>query len=292
MTTRTVSTRNIGGKATPSLSKHPDVPGGSARRRHVLVVEDDLQIRAIVADLLSDAGYGVIEAESGIEALSHLREEQPDLIILDLMLPGMSGWEFLTRSRDQLDRLNLPVMILSAIEGRSDYPSTLGVAAWFTKPLDIDRFLDAVERLAGAPHRRGREGVDWSRDGRKPADSPPTGRVLIVDDDAVIRSVLQDHLESEGFEPVTASGIAEARRHIQSERPDLILLDLMLPVEDGWRFLQARRDDPELAGIPTIAISAAPHERLLEAKELGADAFLTKPFDLEALTALARSFVG
>ena len=100
--------------------------------RHVLVVEDDGPIRAMLADLLSDAGYGVAEAENGRQALNSLRERLPDLVVLDLMLPAVSGWAFLDQAREQLERLHVPVMIVSAIEGRSDYPSTLGVAAWFT----------------------------------------------------------------------------------------------------------------------------------------------------------------
>jgi CheY-like chemotaxis protein len=237
----------------------------------------------MLTELLTDAGYGVIEAQTGVEALSRLREHQPDLIVLDLMLPGMSGWEFLKHSRDLLDRLNLPVMIVSAIAGKSDYPSTLGVAAWLTKPLDIPRFLSAVEQLADTSHRNGK---------RQDVEHTPPARVLIVEDEPVIRDLLREQLAIEGYIPELAGSIAEARRHIDAGRPDLILLDLMLPVEDGWTFLRSRRADAALSGIPVIAISAAPHERLLEAKELGADAFLSKPFDVDALIALTRSFAG
>jgi CheY-like chemotaxis protein len=131
------------------------VPRVINQPRHVLVVEDDLPIRAMLVDLLRDAGYGVDEAETGREALSRLQEQQPDLIVLDLMLPAMSGWQFLERAREQLDCFHVPVVIVSAIEGRSDYPSTLGAAAWFTKPLDIPRFLGAVDRLAEWTHAEG-----------------------------------------------------------------------------------------------------------------------------------------
>jgi DNA-binding response OmpR family regulator len=116
--------------------------------RNVLVVEDDLPIRTMLADLIGDAGYRVVAADNGRDALEQLRDAQPHLVVLDLMLPAMSGWQFLDRARDYLDRLNVPVMIVSAIDGRSDYPSTLGVAAWFTKPLDIPRFLRSVELLS------------------------------------------------------------------------------------------------------------------------------------------------
>jgi DNA-binding response OmpR family regulator len=123
------------------------VPCVSIRPRNVLVVEDDMPIRAMLTDLLSDAGYGVVEADNGRAALSCLQERQPDLVVLDMMLPAMSGWAFLESAREQLERRKVPVMVVSAIDGRSDYPSTLGVAAWFTKPIDIPRFLGTIEQL-------------------------------------------------------------------------------------------------------------------------------------------------
>jgi CheY-like chemotaxis protein len=249
----------------------------------VLVVEDDVPIRVMVTDLLSDAGYGVTEAQTGHEALSRLHERRPDLIVLDLMLPGMSGWEFLDRAREQLARAKIPVMIFSAIHGKSDYPATLGVAAWFTKPLDIPRFLGAVEQLAGVPH--------FAHTKRSPLSST-SARILIVEDESTIRDLVTEQLDGAGYMTDAVGSTTEAWQRIDAHRPDLILLDLMLPVEDGWTFLHRRRDDTLLASIPVVVISAAPHARLLEAKTIGADAFLSKPFDLEALTALVRSFVG
>ena len=71
----------------------------------------------------------------------------------------------------------------------------------------------------------------------------------------------------------------------------MIVLDLMLPGRSGWDFLRERSATAQLAAIPVLVISAAPHALLLEAKELGADAFLSKPFDLDALSTLVRSFV-
>ena len=253
-------------------------PRPSHRVRHVLVVEDESPIRAMLAELLQHAGYAVIEAGDGREALHRLREQRPDLIILDLMLPGMSGWEFLNQSREQRDRAKVPVVILSAIDGRADYPSTLGVAAWFTKPLDVSRFLSSVEQLSGAlpPDLA----VDSSR---RPS-------VLVIEDEHAIRVMLHEHLDHEGYAVETVDSIAEGLERIANHQPDVILLDLMLPRLDGWTFLRQRQDDPALTTIPVLVISAAPQQRLLEAKELGADAFLSKPFDLGVLNALVRSF--
>jgi CheY-like chemotaxis protein len=249
----------------------------------VLVVEDDSPIREMLADLLQEAGYKVAEAVNGFQAIERLQAQRPDLIVLDLMLPGMSGWEFLERSRQQLQASGIPVLVLSAISGRGDYPATLGVAAWFTKPLDVPRFLTAVEQLAGpspvasskrngAPHHRGRP------------------RVLIVEDEGVIRDLLTERLDEEGYLVDVAASVEEACDRLTDQPSDVILLDLMLPGDSGWSFLRRRRGDPVLAAIPVLVVSAAPRDRLLEAKELGADGFLSKPFDMDVLSALLRSY--
>ena len=87
------------------------------------------------------------------------------------------------------------------------------------------------------------------------------------------------------------STVFEAYEAVEAEPPALILLDLMLPGESGFTFLRRRNANSRFGSIPTVVLSAAPPDRLVEAKDLGADAFLSKPFDLDALTALVRSFV-
>jgi DNA-binding response OmpR family regulator len=270
-----------------SLSLYPSprtVARVSAGRRHVLVVEDDSPIRSMLTDLLQDAGYAVAEAADGREALKHLQERRADLIVLDLMLPRMSGWDFLTRSRQLLEDSNIPVLVLSAISGRGDYPATLGVAAWFTKPLDVPRFLGAVEQMAGPSRPLPQPGPAVA--------ARAAARVLVVEDEAPIRDLLIEHLEEQGYAPQAAVSIDEANACLAENGASLILLDLMLPGASGWTFLRQRREEPTLAAIPVLVLSAAPQERLLEAKQLGADAFLSKPFDLDVLSALLRSFVG
>jgi len=249
------------------------------RERHVLIVEDESTIRGMLADVLGDAGYAVLEAADGLEALRQLRASRPDLIVLDLMMPGMSGWQFLERSRKRLERLNIPVVILSAIAGKGDYPTTLGVAAWLTKPIDVDKLVAAVESMVGPARPVG----------RPPTPLPP--QILIVEDESTIREVIAEHLADEGFQPSVAETIAEVEQIVAREPPALILLDLMLPGTSGFTFLRHRLESPALAAIPVVVLSAAPSDRLVEAKELGADAFLSKPFDIDALTALVRSFV-
>jgi CheY-like chemotaxis protein len=104
--------------------------------------------------------------------------------------------------------------------------------------------------------------------------------VLVVDDDADIRDLLADALEAEGYAAVSARHGAEALERIRQLRPDLIVLDLMMPVMDGRSFLAAKNRDPALSGIPVIAMTAATWNGVE-----GAVTLLKKPFDLDAFLA-------
>jgi len=238
----------------------------------------------MLSDLLKDAGYGVLQAGDGLEALQIVRDDRPDLVVLDLMLPRMSGWEFLEQSRDDLDRGNIPVLIVSAIAGPGQAPVSPGVAAWFTKPLDLDRFLAAVESLTSPARRVPPSGSSTA--GKR------TSRVLLVEDDTPIRHILVEYLRDEGYLVDAARSIREAREHMAVARPDLLVLDLMLPGQTGWDFLRERRDDAGLTNIRVLVLSAAPRKLLVEAKKLGADAFLSKPFDVDVLGAMVQSFAS
>jgi DNA-binding response OmpR family regulator len=248
----------------------------------VLVVEDDSPIRSMLSDVLTDAGFGVLAASDGYEALQLLHAARPDLIVLDLMLPRMSGWAFLERAQGELSRANIPVVILSAIRGEGDYPDMLGVAAWLTKPIDIDRFLAAIEQVSATSRRANSQAI-----------GPSTHkRVLIVEDEPHIRDLLHEYLTGDGYTTDLAGTISEARERIRSSPPSLIVLDLMLPGQSGWDFLSERQSDPALARIPIVVISAAQQSRLMEAKNLGANAFLSKPFDVDAISALLSTYAG
>ncbi len=108
-------------------------------------------------------------------------------------------------------------------------------------------------------------------------------RILVVEDDVAIRQTLAEVLADEGFEVACAANGAEALAHLtRSVAPSLILLDLTMPVMDGWTFRSAQREDPRLARIPTVVVSAN-HAAGSAVDGLGADAFLAKPFDLDSL---------
>jgi DNA-binding response OmpR family regulator len=116
--------------------------------------------------------------------------------------------------------------------------------------------------------------------------------VLVVDDDPSIRKLIMATLKRDGYEFIEASNGREALERMRADRPNVVVLDLMMPVVSGWDVLQERTHDPELTKIPVIIISANREPDLVKVMDQGICAFLPKPFDISALTALVRSCVG
>jgi CheY-like chemotaxis protein len=112
--------------------------------RRVLVVDDDKDIRDTIVELLSDEGYEVVSARDGVEALKRLRERPTDLVILDLMMPRMDGWQFRREQVADPHLAHIPVVVVSAYGHRDD----IEAEAFVPKPCDLQALLDAVERHA------------------------------------------------------------------------------------------------------------------------------------------------
>jgi CheY-like chemotaxis protein len=113
-----------------------------------------------------------------------------------------------------------------------------------------------------------------------------TGRILVVDDEAVIRSFLADGLTDAGYQVITAHDGAEALDSVHQHLPDAVLLDLLMPIVDGWAFLRARRVHPTIAAVPVVVFSAGGRAALQDAAALHANAVLPKPLNLEVVSAV------
>jgi CheY-like chemotaxis protein len=115
---------------------------------NILVVEDDFSIRETIAELLEGEGYSVTRAANGAEALERLRRtEETSLILLDLMMPVMDGWEFRSRQKSDPRLAGIPVVVLSADNALDQKVSSLGVDAWLSKPFEVERLLETIDRL-------------------------------------------------------------------------------------------------------------------------------------------------
>jgi len=130
------------------------MPPDRARERIVLVVDDDPDILQTLALCLSSEGYQVLMASNGQEALELLRREKPSVILLDLMMPVMDGWQFVTEM-DQRGWRKAPLLILSADRAVQGHANRLRADAFLAKPFDLDELLGKVSQLTGGPGPHG-----------------------------------------------------------------------------------------------------------------------------------------
>jgi two-component system, chemotaxis family, chemotaxis protein CheY len=114
----------------------------------ILVIDDEPQIRFLISELLSDEGYTVVQAANGREALIYLQAANPlpSLILLDMMMPILNGWEFLRVQQRNPVFAPIPVVVISAFRALAESAAALGVQEALTKPIDLDRLVDLVQR--------------------------------------------------------------------------------------------------------------------------------------------------
>jgi DNA-binding response OmpR family regulator len=237
----------------------------------ILIVEDDPDIARLIAHHLHRAGYQVRTTHSAEEALSELSHEIPDLITLDIELPGMQGDELAAQLHANPLTRDIPILILSIF---GEDPTRMRFGAYvLPKPIDQDVLLARVASMLKEHHQ---------------------ASLLVIDDDADVLFLLKAALEKQGFIVQTApngeQGLAQAREH----HPSLIMLDMHMPIMDGFAVLQALKASQETAEIPVIAMTGSPELKTNARARflaLGASDFITKPFDMHSLVEEIRIFI-
>jgi DNA-binding response OmpR family regulator len=200
----------------------------------VLVVDDDPVVREVMTRFLTKEGFRVETAVDGETGLRMARELRPDIITLDVMMPGLDGWGVLTALKADPLTAPIPVIIMSIVADRN-MGYALGAADYMTKPIDRERLVGILKRYEC---------------------EIPLCKVLVVEDDESIRSLISRMLEREGWPTCQANNGRAALAQLQQERPGLILLDLMMPEMDGFEFLQAMRRNKDWQNIPVVVITA------------------------------------
>lgn len=211
----------------------------------VLVVDDEPMLRETLGRVLTDEGYVVDEAVDGESALARIDEHRPDAILLDLMMPGMNGRQFLQtlRTRPELD--GVPVLIMTAVHGLGVNLAQIGASEVVEKPFDVDELLNKV---ALAVYRsRGAEVAPGSDPQIERRGKDDQGVVLVIEHDRERLQELDLLLSQRGFRVVSMTrALSQIARLARALRPHAILLDLASEgAEDVVREL---RGEPALAG--------------------------------------------
>ncbi|NTU81178.1 MAG: response regulator [Chloroflexales bacterium] len=245
----------------------------------VLVVEDSATAADQVVRYLHEFGARVEVHAHGRGTVKRARVLQPDVILLDLLLPDQDGWEVLRRLKAEPRTRDIPVIIVSVV----DEPArgqALGAAALVRKPIDRAALRQVLGQVAARPDE---PSTDWVRDIPTAAPRP---RLLLAEDNQANIDVLYDYLQAKGYAVTVARNGAEALVHAQEGAPEAILMDIQMPIMDGLEAIRRIRADPALGRVPIIAVTAlampGDRERCLAT---GADDYQTKPVNLRRLVA-------
>lgn len=223
----------------------------------ILVCDDDAGIRTVVGEHLRRQGYTVLEATSGQEALQLAATSQLEAILLDMYMPGLSGWETLQQLRDNPATAGVPVVVLSVLSPSLRGQLTGEAQGWVQKPFNEHHLFAELARVLGS--------------GEGPA------QVLLVEDDQDLASVVIESFGAADVQVDHASTRQQAIRHCMSKRPDLLILDLTLPDGDGFSFVEWLRQQPETRSLPLVVYSGRDvSDREMSQLRLGPTEFLTK----------------
>jgi DNA-binding response OmpR family regulator len=239
----------------------------TSRRPKILVVEDDRDLALLLRRQLEAEGFQVLLAGSGEDALWLAREEQPQLITLDIMLPDLDGFTVLEHIKQHPLTAPIPVVITSVL-AETDEGYALGAVDYVVKPFSEDDLLGAV------------------RQALSPLDGDEPHKVLVVDDDPDILTLMEEALAFHGYEVSTAPGGQDALDQVQVNRPDLILLDLKMPGVDGYEVIRQIKGEEDTRPIPIIVITASPVDKerdKVRVLGMGAAQYITKPLSIEVL---------
>lgn len=229
----------------------------------LLVVEDDPAIAKLIQIHLSDQYREVFVAHRGEDALAIAERERPDLITLDVMLPGMDGFEVLEQLKSKPATRDIPVIIVSVVPDRRK-GLQLGALDYVKKPIDEKKLIAAVGKVLG----RGK------------------GTILVVDDDEDTLTLLHEVLRANDFVVQTLDRGRQVLPVARETQPSLILLDVKLPDLDGYAVLEELKADAKVSEVPVIVMTGS--EIIDDAKRkkvlaLGAERFVSKPFSVEEL---------
>ena len=271
----------------------------------ILVVDDEVTIRDTIGRFLEGEGYDVAFSSNGIDALDQVAVQHPDLILLDLMMPGMNGRQFIAALRDKLELTRIPILVMTGMHGLPPHQAiAMGASDVVEKPFDID---DILNKIALALFRSQSEasdghGVEGSRSNAFPradsgeyetsaasendAEHESSGVVLVVDPDLASRRRLDDMLAARGFRVLSMGRVTdELPRLARVLEPRARMIDLGAPGASGMRTVRYLRQVPELDAVSMLVVCE--HVELAQEIQSHAEALdvevWIKPFTDEAL---------
>lgn len=255
----------------------------------ILIIEDTPHNMDLMRYLLEARGHSIDEATTGKVGAEKALEGKPDLIILDLQLPDIDGYEVLRRVRADRSLTAVSVIAVTAFAmvGDRDRVLASGFSGYITKPIEPQTFGKEVEMFFEGGLRGEAAGA------RAQTENGGGATIVLVDNTAANVHLAKSVLEPFGYRVIDASGVAEGLELIRKEKPDLILSDIHMPGADGFALLDQVSSDPEISNIPFVFLSStASYEDLARSRRTSASGFVARPIEPKALIARIESILA
>jgi DNA-binding response OmpR family regulator len=250
--------------------------------KKILIVDDDKQISSLLASRLKANKYETVVAFDAVQAVAKAISEKPDLILLDIRMPAGGGISAMDHLGKSADTAVIPVIVITA------YPSPeiqqkvkeMGAVDFIAKPFEAEDMLARIRKaLNESGPGKGKSGFIAKK-------------ILVVDDEPNIVELLQARLENYGYIVSVAYDGQEALDRTYQEKPDLIILDIMLPKIDGYHVCQTLRSDKKYKAIPIIMLTARTLAQDIKmGMDLGAVSYVQKPFNPDVLLGIIQGLL-
>ena len=237
------------------------------KRKKILIVDDEKDIREIIKISLVQDGYVVVEAHNGRTAVELAKSEKPDLITLDIMLPDIDGFQVAKEIKENPKTAHIPIIILSVLsEDKKEYRQ--GIADYLSKPFRPEDLVETVNKvIEGSGHAKKEK------------------TILVVDDEPDVIDIITLCLKEKGFIIESASNGVEALEKLNILLPHLIIVDIQMPKMNGFELIKRLKQNPMLSSIPVVILTGTyiSEEDRKHGLLLGATRYLTKPFKIQNL---------
>ncbi|HCA42681.1 MAG TPA: response regulator [Bacteroidetes bacterium] len=248
----------------------------SVNTKEILVIDDDIVTRKIITKHLEKNGFEIIQTDKASDALKLLHDNNVDLVLCDIEMDDMDGYEFCNLVRSEEKYKALPFIFVSSRDSIEDKNKALNMGAddYITKPVDVDSLLlkvkSLLKRVEIYKQFSLRQKLEYNIDNEK-------YKVLILDDDPLLQTMIASTLERSGMEPIKASNAEDALNKVKTLKPDLILSDLMMPDVSGFEFRKMLLDDNYLKEIPFVFLTSIDEESaILEGYDMDIKDFISK----------------
>lgn len=272
-----------------SVQEREEAFGELPNIHQALIVEDSETAAKQVARYLAEIGSAAFIYSQGEGAVDAVKRFDPEVIILDLLLPGLSGWEVLAQLKANPATQDIPVLVVSVMDERSR-ALALGASGYLVKPISRQQLQSALSRIfsEASPKHLAHTALVVM-----PEQEQHSPLILLAEDNEANISTLMDYLQIQEFRVSLARNGIEAVQMAKQQKPDLILMDIQMPEMDGLEATRQIHADAELASIPIIALTAlampGDRERCLAA---GAKDYLTKPVNLKTLVNIITQYIS